>query len=369
MPGRSGASVTVAAEFLDARERIDAGIPIAMIATDMQGVVTHWSNAATRLYGWTREDAIGENIQNLTIGPDSEETARSIMGQVLEGRHWEGEFRAWHKSGRAVDVHVLDVPILDSSGEMIGICGLSMDVSSQRTEWREAVERSEQLVELLEFTRDNERSRIARDIHDDIGQYLTSLRTDLLGLRETEESCVSLSDSIDNMVARVDSVLGEVRRICAELRPPILEQFGLAEAIETLAERACTRHGLRCTIDTRAFRGRLQPETELAIFRIAEEALTNIERHADATSITVRLSCEPSEETRIRLRLEIIDDGAGLGESTVESRSLTQSLGMAGMKARARRLHGDLTIGAGPGGRGTAVRLTIDVQPRQFLRS
>ena len=369
MPDRGSRTVSVAAEFLDARERIDAGLPIAMIAFDMAGIVTHWSTAAETLYGWRREEALGQRIGGLTVGPESEDMARSIMEQVLAGRHWEGEFRAWHKSGRAVDVHVLDVPILNQDGEMVGICGLSMDVSAQRTEWREAVQRSEQLVEMLEFTRDSERTRIARDIHDDIGQYLTSLRTDLLSLREIDDSCVSVSDSIDSMVARVDSVLSLVRRICAELRPPILEQFGLAEAVESLAEQVATRHGLRCAIDTRSFDGRLQPEVELAVFRIAEEALTNVERHADASSMEVRLACESSDEARVRLCLEIIDDGSGVDSDSGNSKQSTTSLGIAGMRARARRLQGDLAIGHGPGGRGTAVRLSIDVQPRRFQRS
>jgi PAS domain S-box-containing protein len=354
--------VSIGVEFLDARERFEDGLPIAMIATDMQGKVTHWSAGASQLYGWTRDEAIGADIQSLTVGPDSAEVAADIIAQVLSGAHWEGEFRAWHKSGRPVDIHVLDAPILDRDGTMVGICGLSVDVSAQRTEWREAVERSEQLIELLESTRDAERSRIARDIHDDIGQYLTSLRTELLGLGETDASCISLVDTIGGMVAKVDNVLNEVRRICAELRPPVLEQFGVGQAIESLAEEVSRRNHYHADIDARSFRGRLQPDTELTIFRIAEEALTNIERHAGASSVRVTLSCLPQSEGRVRLVLEIADDGTGLRGAAPQGDE--HSLGLSGMRARARRLHGRLTFAPGNDGLGTTVRLEIDVEPR-----
>lgn len=362
-PKRSGIDIEVVSVW----ERLAEGLPLAVIVTDLAGTVTHWSTHASVLYGWTREEAVGTNILNLTVGPDSGDIANEIMQQLGNGLTWDGEFRARRKDGSLVDVHVFDIPVLDREGTLTGICGLSIDVSAQRTELIEQLTRSQELFESVQHTRESERARIAADIHDDIGQHITSIRTELLGLIEDPETPRATIDAvIGGAISKVDSVLSEVRRICNQLRPSTLERLGLAEAVRAQCADGCTRAQRICRIDVDGYGGELSSKDELELFRIAQEALTNVERHASATAVSVYLATESESLDVPRVMLEVEDDGVGFDLREAESRG---TLGLALLAERTRRLNGVLTVEsttdpASPGGRGTVIRVEVPVHTR-----
>ena len=189
-------------------------------------------------------------------------------------------------------------------------------------------------------TLERERRRISREIHDELGQQLGALR---LALSAQQLGNPSLSPS--EMMHELDNAICSIRRIATELRPPVLDQFGLGAAVEWQAREFARAAGVQCSVQ---IGGGLQLDSarSLAIFRILQESLTNVGRHAHARQIEVALVTEGDT-----IRLRISDDGCGFEESPSESR---HSLGLLGMRERASAAGGGLTISRRPGG-GTLV--------------
>jgi signal transduction histidine kinase len=199
--------------------------------------------------------------------------------------------------------------------------------------------------------REDERTNIAREIHDELGQALTALKLDLawIGRRETD---AALKTKLDEMTNATDEILASVRRISASLRPGVLDDLGLRAAIEWQAEEFERRTGIPCRVRSEV--GDLQLERGLAtaVFRIYQEALTNVARHASATAVDVSLRLE-----RGQLKLLVEDDGVGVPE--IAPRSST--LGLLGMRERARRCGGDCEVRR-RSPRGTTVALSVPLR-------
>jgi signal transduction histidine kinase len=161
-----------------------------------------------------------------------------------------------------------------------------------------------------------------------------------------------LLGKIEDMAALIDDTVERVRRIARELRPGVLDDLGLEAALEWLGQDFEGRTGVGTSVRSTLGDTRVERDAATALFRIAQEALTNVARHARASRVTVLLGRDGG-----RLSLEVRDDGVGISDETAAS---TRSLGLLGMRERARRLGGDLTISAAPG-RGTVV--TVSVAP------
>jgi signal transduction histidine kinase len=228
-------------------------------------------------------------------------------------------------------------PLHDAQGAPFGIGGVTTDV----TEWKKAddaraaaFDQLRALSNRIQQVREEERTRIAREIHDELGQTLTVLKLDLARLAQRVTDPESARD-LDRMLGHVDGTIATVRRIATELRPSILDDFGLRAALEWLAEEFQARTRIPCTFESNSPRVRRRRELDTALFRIAQESLTNVARHARASA--VRLELEESE-TACVLRVE--DDGIGIPESAAAGRSL----GLAGMRERAAELGGQLAF-------------------------
>jgi PAS domain S-box-containing protein len=230
-----------------------------------------------------------------------------------------------------------------------------------------AIERSQmedQLRELtahLESIREDERTGIAREIHDELGQGLTALKMDLawIGRRASGGGALQSAELIDKVRAMsemTDGIIETVRRISAELRPGVLDDLGLLAAIEWQAQDFETRVGATCAVESNLGDEPLDRETSTAVFRIFQEALTNVTRHAQANHVDVHL--HRSERT---LLLEVHDDGRGIPPEALAN---PRSLGLLGIRERARRLGGTVHIEAIPAG-GTIVSLEIPFERRR----
>jgi signal transduction histidine kinase len=174
--------------------------------------------------------------------------------------------------------------------------------------------------------------RFSHELHDELGQSLTAVKTNLAALNGGEPrmtDCIHL----------VDEAIGNVRQMSQLLRPTILDDFGLEAGLRWLAEGFSSRTGIDVTVES-TYSGRLPDETETHLFRIAQEALTNVARHAGAKQVRMRLESAAGE-----IRLTIQDDGRGLGAARTEGRGL----GLIGMRARARSAGGDATVRSKPG--------------------
>jgi signal transduction histidine kinase len=208
-----------------------------------------------------------------------------------------------------------------------------------------------ELAARLQSVREEERAMVAREIHDELGQALTAIKIDwasLIGaLRVDQQDDLEKAESILRLI---DQTIVSVRRIATELRPGILDDLGLVAAIDWAAQEFEARTGAKCDLDLPGDDIVIDPERTTAIFRILQETLTNVTRHAEATRVDVRLGRENGN-----IVLEVRDNGRGIAEEQLSS---SRSLGILGMRERALLLGGELTI-SGAAGKGTIVKVLI----------
>ena len=204
----------------------------------------------------------------------------------------------------------------------------------------------------LQFVREEERTRIAREVHDELGQALTGLKLDLSWLAGKLSTARVLQRKIKTMIGHVDETIHAVRRIATELRPGVLDSLGLAAAIEWQAADFQERTGIRCTMKIEVPEIIWERNFSTACFRVFQETLTNIIRHAHATHVEVRLMQDEHE-----LILIVRDNGRGISEKEMV---LARSLGLTGMKERASQVGGTVAFTGGPG-EGTTVTLRVPV--------
>jgi signal transduction histidine kinase len=210
----------------------------------------------------------------------------------------------------------------------------------------------------LQSVREEERIHIAREIHDELGQALTGLKFDINTLAKGMAGCVpeavaALPESVNQ---QIDRIINSVRRIASGLRPEVLDEIGLSAAIEWQSREFQRRTGIRCTVDIA--RGFVDPDKErsTALFRIFQELLTNVARHANGTRVAVQLA---EQDDVIRLKVE--DNGRGIQEQEFES---PRSLGFLGLRERALAFGGSIEV-RGQEGKGTAVAVAVPLPARQ----
>jgi signal transduction histidine kinase len=221
-------------------------------------------------------------------------------------------------------------------------------------ELKESSRQLQALAANLELAREEERTQIARELHDQLGQALTAMKYDLAWLTDRlEQKDTTLAQKAKAVTAQMDTMVKTVRRISTELRPGMLDDLGLAASIEWQARDFEKRTGIVCAVSVPAEDLPLARAQAIALFRIFQESLTNVARHAGAQHIEVDLFATP--ET---LTLQVHDDGRGIQKQEIAG---LHSLGLLGMRERAKRLGGTFEIQGVPGD-GTIVRVSIPVK-------
>jgi PAS domain S-box-containing protein len=241
-----------------------------------------------------------------------------------------------------------------------GRVGLAVDdITTQTRLALERAELAEQLRELsahLDSVREDERTVISREIHDELGQALTALKLDMAWLSRRiagESNDGVLLERIRGMSEMTDDVIDRVRRISGELRPGVLDDLGLLAAIEWQGQEFEKRTGTSCFVTSNLGDEPVERGLSTAVFRISQEALTNVARHTKATHVDVRLDRKGGS-----LWLEVHDDGGGISPEAAQS---PRSLGLLGMRERAHRLGGVAQVAAGPHG-GTTVSVEVPLK-------
>jgi two-component system sensor histidine kinase UhpB len=328
---------------------------VALATTDaiwdlnLETKVVWWSEGIEKLFGYRSEDVSSKFDWWLQrVHPDDRDIVTESIRKVVEsgGKTWGGEYRFKRQDEHYATVLDRGFIIRDSRGKPMRLVGGLSDVSEQRIA-EKALENSRQqlraLTARLQSGREDERTKVAREIHDDLGQVLTALKLNLDWLErkiaESGEGSAQLNPLLDRIVESsemAESAIQSVQRIATDLRPAALDNLGLVEALQEEARRFELRSGVSCKLRLPAERLGLLPETSTAIFRVFQEALTNVARHADATG--VRISLE-THDGQVLLQLE--DNGRGIG---VEALGDPHSLGLLGMTERASALGGHVAI-------------------------
>jgi two-component system sensor histidine kinase UhpB len=332
--------------------------------TDQDGRTTFINPAGAKMLGWEVSDLIGRPMHEVIHHsyPDGSPYPREVCPMkagLEEGRlvHTDRDV-FWRKDGTNFPVEYVSTPIRER-GDVVGVVVVFKDTTERKraeAQLQDSVIRLRTLSRRMEGIREEERTRIARELHDELGVGLTCLKIDLsrlghlFGDKPPALGGIGIDERIRSMKEQVDATIASVQRIVAELRPGVLDDLGLAAAIEWQCRDFQRRTGIVCTCTLSHDDLQLDREQGTAVFRICQEALTNVARHAGATVVHVEL-----EERDGIVKLEVRDNGRGVPE---EKLSHPKSFGLLGMRERAGLLGGDLIIQPGlKGGATISLRL------------
>src|SRR5581483_2036201 len=254
--------------------------------------------------------------------------------------------------------------VYDEKGKPIRMIGALMDITERKLAQEELEKSHAQLRDLstrLQSRLEEERTRIAREIHDEFGQVLTVLKMELSWLQKkfSGKQQQALREKAQSMSKLIDAAIRTVRKTATELRPGILDDLGLTAAIEWQAQEFEKRTGISCRLSILPEDLTADPERSTAIFRILQEALTNVARHAKAGQVDIQLLREEPS-----LVLKVRDDGIGITE---DQATHSKSLGLLGIRERVRLWGGKVTI-RGVKGKGTEVHVQLPIERRASRR-
>jgi signal transduction histidine kinase len=283
----------------------------------------------------------------MTLAEDRE----AVLGAVRDARRAprEVEQRMHDAPGRVICLRnfIRYVGETAAGPEYIGVMFDETALRRSREEIEGSHIRLRELADRLQTVREQEQARIAREIHDEMGQMLTGLKLQLSWhARRLPEQAPELVASASEMLSLTDATIDTVRRIATRLRPGVLDDVGLFAALEWLAHDFEHRTGVSCRLDLPARPCAPFEKQATALFRITQEALTNVARHAGASTVAISLRCESDQCV-----LRVSDDGRGI---PVEAARAQRSLGLLGMRERAISSGGDMEIASRPG-EGTTV--------------
>ncbi|CAG4925527.1 hypothetical protein R70241_05378 [Paraburkholderia saeva] len=276
-----------------------------------------------------------------------------------------GERRRYEESRNGPDgtprwFDTVKMPIRGADGSIVGTVGISREISDLKRsemELRDSRSQLRQLSAYLQSVREAERTRISRELHDELGQLLSGLRLGLNYLQtQVEEAASGQADQVRMLKDLVDVTMDAVHRIASDLRPAVLDELGLHAALEWLTESFAQRNGLPCELRremSEELMHGLDAERSTTIFRIVQEALTNASRHGHASRVVVEIEARDGD-----CHLAIADDGCGMDTARVAG---SRSLGLLGMRERALMLGGQLSVESRPG-HGTRVAARIPLR-------
>jgi signal transduction histidine kinase len=310
------------------------------------------------MFGYSKAQAVG-NTSHKLLRTEFPQPLPEIRAELMRAGHWEGDLIKTAHDGKRIVVSGRWALQWGKRGQAPKVLVISSDITVRKRGEEALVLQREQLralAERLQTVREEDRKKVARELHDQIGQILTSIKMDLTWMtRHLPKSDDALLARVTESIQSINDGVKAVRAICSGLRPGVLDDLGLAAAIEWQASDFSSRNGVACEVSVPPVDLHLDGDRATATFRIFQECLTNVIRHAQATSVRVALS---QEEENILLVVE--DDGIGFIETGV-SNSLG-SLGLLGMKERAQFCGGDVQISSSPGnGTTVTVRIPLDI--------
>jgi two-component system sensor histidine kinase UhpB len=341
--------------------------------------ILYWNDGAVRLYGWSSEEALGAYIHDFlkTIFP---RPLAEIKHELLVKGFWTGVLIHSTRDGATITVSSRWTLLRDSSGVPHGSLELNTDITEQKraeealkaaheeleqrvTERTAALsdanERLRILSRRLMEIQELERRAIARDLHDEIGQALTAIKLNLRELQDLAAGSTAEKQFADSLEI-LDQVLQHVRSLALDLRPSLLDELGLVPALRWYVGRQAKRSGWEVEFRADGIATRPSSEVEIACFRLAQEALTNVARHAAAHKVEVRL-----EMNRGELTLIVRDDGRGFDPLLIRSGALAgTSVGLSGMEERVRLAGGQIVIHSAMA-KGTEIRASFPADAEQ----
>lgn len=339
-------------------------MPIGYVLADHNFRIVEWNPSCEKIFGFTRAEVLGRSPFDLVISPSLKPFIHEFIDKLKTGKETLTAINEnLTKDGRTILCEWFDTPLFDDHGNYTGMIAMVQDITERRLAEESLRKSNIQLRNLsayLQSVREQERKHIAREIHDELGQELTALKMQAAIIQkaivklEGTVPKAELLELTNSLTAMADTSIKTVRRIATELRPDVLDKVGLIDALKWQAQEFEKRTGAQCIFLSRIDEWDFPDNVATALFRIFQEALTNVSRHAAATRVAAELSLR---EGWVEFRIE--DNGRGITKEQIEN---TSSLGLVGLVERARLLGGTATILGVPGA-GTTIRVQIPLPP------
>jgi PAS domain S-box-containing protein len=334
---------------------IDSVEDYAIFMLSPTGEIASWNTGAQRIKGYAADEIIGRHF---SVFYPPEGRAAGLPERMLEtaSTHGRAEAEGWRvrRDGSRFWADVIITSIRDETGVLQGFTKVTRDLTEHKR--LEELEHVGELAAATERAREEENKRIARELHDDLGQQLTALKMSAVILQQEIEAGHLSTDTTAmsrGLVSQIDETMIAVRRIASDLRPTMLDDLGLLPAVEWLADEFSKRYGIKA--HTRLSAGELDfsDTAATAIFRIVQEALTNVARHACASEVTITIELEDGQ-----CEVRIDDNGSG---AALASGDKANSFGLRGIRERVRQLNGAVSLDNKPKG-GFCVRTRFPVE-------
>jgi PAS domain S-box-containing protein len=356
----------------------------AIVSKNLNGIIQSWNSGAERIFGYTAAEVIGKPI-TIIIPPELQDEEKLIIARLRKGERIDHfETVRMTKSGNRLSMSLTVSPVIDSRGRVIGASKVARDITDQkeardqlearvRQRTQELEEKNKALLQQTETvrelsirllrTQDEERRRIARDLHDSAGQILVALKLNLDPLQaEAQKLAPEFSDGLTESLNLVEELSKELRTLSYLLHPPLLDEAGLPAALTWYAEGFSKRSKIDVRLEVSPDLGRLPSDMEMTIFRIVQESLTNIHRHSGSNNARISVQRDADE-----ICLQIQDSGCGMpalknGGSPSRARS---GVGIQGMHERVKQLGGRFEISSNGQGTQVTVAFPLASDPAQ----
>ena len=317
-----------------------------------------WSSILKNMFNIKEESIIKKGDFWTNIHPSDLEWMKTKWNKAEQEKEpYSGTFRIKLKTGEIKHLMEQAEFIKDERGNLYKTIGTVIDM----TELHQYQEELRQLSSHIQTAQEEERAHIAREVHDELGQRLTSISMDLAFLKSktNKDTEVKIKERLEALSKQAENTIKIIRKISQELRPSVLDDLGLISAIDWLKKQFDRRANINFYMDMPIEEVNINNEHATAIFRITQEALTNIMRHSKAKNVTIKMELNNS-----KILLQIQDDGSGININN--KRKSNKTFGVFGMKERANNLGGELTI-KNNFDKGTLVELTLPYKPKQTI--
>lgn len=330
---------------------------LTMVRLDGIPIITDCNDQMLTTLGYARDELVGHWLGRI-YPPQPSQQVWDSDPHILDGTVLDKECELQARDGRIIAAMLRATPQRDAAGAVTGILAMYVDITARKQAEEQLRLLSEQLRRLAQAqanVREEERAAIAREIHDELGQMLTALKMDVVWVeKRLPAQNTQVSTKLATMSELVSVTIKAVQRLSAELRPGMLDKLGLPAAMEWQMQELQKRTDLHCSLRLCVPNNfALEPKLAIALFRVYQEALTNVIRHANAATVQAALVYEDG-----RLQLSIRDDGIGIAAARLED---PYSIGLTGMRERLVPWHGELEFYGIPGG-GTTVCATVPYQ-------
>jgi PAS domain S-box-containing protein len=327
---------------------------------DLGSNIVTWSDEVYRIFG-VKKSEFDHRLESVFafIHPEDSDFVKRIVEEAVKTREpYNFYFRLVRPDGEVRIIHARGTVMADEQGNAVRMYGASQDVTDSKmaeNALRQSYQEIRRLTEHLQKIREEERTRIAREIHDELGQQLTVIKMDVSWLnKKIDDTNPAVKQRLTDLLEMLNTSVQSVRKISYELRPNLLD-LGLDVTIERQLKEFEKRSGIKTCFSKMEDPLELDEPTKTSLFRILQESLTNIARYSQASDVRVNLIKESAQ-----IILRITDNGKGFDMNKVAEK---KTLGLLGMKERASMMGGTFSIASEPG-RGTAITVTIPAEEK-----